>query len=235
MSVPAPPNDDGELELEPIDPEILAAERARAERRTEHARREVEKESQAEHAPPVAGHGADWEAWQPPRITRRRLLIALSLVALAIAALQQFGLGLGLFVVATAGVCLGWFQILRKERLSQNRPETQSPQSVPEDPLQLAAPPKQMAAAAAGALVALAVVEFLTRDAAPLVFGGLALAAFIALMARVRLQPLIVLAMTIVLVGYIVIGIAALMSSKEPPRRSASGSFLPKSSRSFDG
>lgn len=110
-------DDDLELELEPVDPDILAHERERGKKKTDHAQRAVNEDliRQAEELDdPIS-----LEELKKFRFTTRHLMMLTALLALMMTALQQWGFGLGLFITAMSAVGAGWLFTMLRERRQQ--------------------------------------------------------------------------------------------------------------------
>jgi hypothetical protein len=108
--------DDGELELEPVDPTVLAAERERAERKTTEALSRVDVEEVVREAVPDDGYDLDLSPLKHFRFTTRHLLLLTAVLAVAMTMKQQLSGVMALFVAAVVGVAGGWFYIWREER-----------------------------------------------------------------------------------------------------------------------
>ncbi len=109
-------SDDGEYELEPIDPEILARERQRSEQKSRQAESSVDVDQvyrETEATDPIT-----WDDLRGFRFTIRHLLIATALLALLLTLVELEG-WLGLFIAALIALAAGWFFVLRKERQVQ--------------------------------------------------------------------------------------------------------------------
>jgi hypothetical protein len=112
-----PPEDD-ELELEPIDPIILAHQRQRGQQKTDHAQAAVDADlvRQAE----TLGDPIALEDLKQFRFTTRHLMILTALLALIMTFCQLWGAGLGLFVSAMIAVSAGWLFTMRREQRQRN-------------------------------------------------------------------------------------------------------------------
>ncbi len=106
-------DDDGEYELQPVDPEILEMERQRAERKTREAHVAVDLDEvyeEVEQADPVS-----FEDLKNFRFTTRHLLIATAVLSLVLTA-WNLGEWMGMFIVGVVTLAAGWFFVLYKER-----------------------------------------------------------------------------------------------------------------------
>ncbi len=108
------PDEDDELELEPIDPEILDHQRQRGRQKTDQAQAAVDADliRQAEEL----GDPVSLEDLKKFRFTTRHLMTLTALLALVMAFCQWLGAGLGLFVSAVIAVSSGWFFTMRREQ-----------------------------------------------------------------------------------------------------------------------
>ncbi len=108
-----PLSDDDEIELEPVDPEILAHERQLADEKTRQAEASVDIDEvyrEAELIDPVS-----WDDLRAFRFTTRHLLIVTALLSVVMA-LTQVMECMGLFLVGVTALAAGWYFVLKKER-----------------------------------------------------------------------------------------------------------------------
>jgi hypothetical protein len=116
MAQPPPDDDDDfELELEPVDPEILAAERRRGEQKTEEAVAKVNIDEILEKRGP-SDHEIEWSKLRQFRFTTRHLLIATAILAIFLTLQVQLGGCMALFISAMAAIGAGWYAVARVER-----------------------------------------------------------------------------------------------------------------------
>jgi hypothetical protein len=109
--------DDDELELEPIDAEILEHERQRGQRKTDEAIAKADVgELYEEKSHTDLDFDVDWEKLSQFRFTTRHLLILTGVLAVGLTIYKQLGPCMGIFVTVVAAICLGWFLVNRKER-----------------------------------------------------------------------------------------------------------------------
>ena len=109
----ATPPDDDELELEPVDPDILAGERDRAQKKVRQAEEAVEYDDlyeESEHKDPV-----DFDALKHIRFTTRHLLIAMALLAIFLTLVRLTDFVLGSVVFFVAALSFGWWYVKREE------------------------------------------------------------------------------------------------------------------------
>jgi len=108
-----PPEED-ELELEPIDPEILAHQRKRGQRENDHAQAAIDAELTRQTESP--GNPISLNGLKEFRFTTQHLMILTALLALVMAFCQGWGAWLGLFVTAVIAISAGWYFTMRHER-----------------------------------------------------------------------------------------------------------------------
>jgi hypothetical protein len=114
---PLPDDDeleDDELELEPVDPEMLARERQLADEKTLKAEAafdidEVYREE--EHADPFS-----LDDLRSFRFTTRHLLIVTALLAVVLTIVELGGDCFGWFLIGVVALAAGWFFVLKKEK-----------------------------------------------------------------------------------------------------------------------
>jgi len=109
-----PLDDDDELELEPLDPEILEHQRARAQRQTRAAEDSVDVNQVFDDA--VVGDPVDLEQLKQFRFTTRHLLIVTAVAAMAMTVFVNLGGCMGLFVSGCVALGAGWWFVLREEK-----------------------------------------------------------------------------------------------------------------------
>lgn len=108
-----PHSDDDDLELEPIDPEILEHQRQRAQEKTRLAEDAVDIDEvyrEAEATDPLT-----WDDLQRFRFTTRHLLIATALLSVVLTFNEIWGC-FGMFLVGVIALAAGWYFVLHKER-----------------------------------------------------------------------------------------------------------------------
>jgi hypothetical protein len=109
-------DDDAELELEPIDPEILAVERQRAARKTDEAVARIDPDELFREEGEI-GLGVDWSSWKGFRFTTRHLLILTAMCALVMTLFKSVQNPCsGVAVLFAVALGAGWYWVLRQER-----------------------------------------------------------------------------------------------------------------------
>jgi hypothetical protein len=116
--MPAPPEDDDdfELELEPIEPEILEHERKRAQQKTDEAINRATFEEIQQAKPEDHDYDVDFSKLKELRFTTRHLIVVTTLAAIGFAVWFSVGGCMALFVLGVSGVAAGWLFVLQAER-----------------------------------------------------------------------------------------------------------------------
>lgn len=107
------PDEDFELELEGVDPEILEHQRLRAERQvreTEARAARQELYEQSEQVEPIS-----WDEFSQFRFTTRHLLITTAALSVVMALRNLMGCN-GIFFSALGLLGFGWWYVLRREK-----------------------------------------------------------------------------------------------------------------------
>ena len=110
------PDDGVELELEPVDPAVLAADRSRAARKVEQVLGSVDLDEMVRNPYEGEGLGVDWQGWKSIRFTTRHLLILTAILAVAMSIGRSAGGVMLAFIAAVVGCGGGWFWVYREER-----------------------------------------------------------------------------------------------------------------------
>jgi hypothetical protein len=109
-------DDDFELELEPLDPEILAVERERANRKTEEAVAKVDIDEILRERDDQGDYYVDWSWLKSFRFTTRHALALTALLAMALTLFKVLGGCSGLFVIGMIALGVSWFFVMRAEQ-----------------------------------------------------------------------------------------------------------------------
>ncbi len=231
-------DDDDELELEPIDPEILAMERQRSEERSRKAENAVDMASVEE--PEERPDPISWDDLKSFRFTTRHLLIVTALFAVVLT-LNKLLQCLGWFIAGVAALAGGWFFVLRKERrdrlqLEQRRREVGRLIATRNEEGEVVAVPAVIVEEEAaeerrfrfsfsmkeliGAMTVAAVLFALVRglggpNNAALLLGTLALVGLVVHLIGFDPPPVIVLGWWLLLVLYIVVSLWAAFASSD--------------------
>lgn len=122
MADPKPPvddDDDYELELEPVDPEVLEHERQRAARLGENAVKRVDVDELYGDAGPYSDLELDLSQLKQFRFTTRHLLVTTALLAIVLTLFRLFPRTKAIVVIAAVLLAAGWIYTLRLERKQQ--------------------------------------------------------------------------------------------------------------------
>jgi hypothetical protein len=116
--MPAPPEDDDdfELELEPVDPEILELQRNRAQQKTDEVINKTTFEELHQNKPDDYDYDVDFSKLKEFRFTTRHLILVTTVVAIGLALWFSVSGCTALFVMGVSGVAAGWFFVFRAER-----------------------------------------------------------------------------------------------------------------------
>lgn len=117
MATPPPDDDDDyELELEPVDPEILAHHQARATHAVESAVKSINVDELYEGHSDYSDLDLDLSGLKSFRFTTRTLLLLTAIVAIGMTIRLMFGGCMVIFVGMMAAVAVGWYWVSRLER-----------------------------------------------------------------------------------------------------------------------
>ncbi len=106
-------DDDDELELEPLDPEIVKHQQERTKRRSRAA--EDAADINAAYDDGNLGDPVDLERLRQFRFTTQHLLIATAVVAMVMTLIVRLDGCMGLFVTGCVALGAGWWFVLREE------------------------------------------------------------------------------------------------------------------------
>jgi len=246
MTNAPPPDDDDdfELELEEVDPEILAMERRRAEKKTEAAVASINPDElyPDEHS---EGLGIDWEGLKQFRFTTRHLLIFTAGLALVMTLFVVTNPCSGVFILGVVALSAGWWWVMRQERRHElervrRREEFFASQGPGGEAAASDAAPRRREFAfrfsmleLLGAMTAAAVVLGLSALMGPenlaMILGIVALVG-VAVLMLVDVPPVVVLAWWILLVLYLAVGALAAVWSRDGDQASRTSNSLSRSS-----
>ena len=116
-------DDDDELELEPVDPEIIRHQQERAKQKSREAEDAVD--INAVYADENLGDPIDLEQLKQFRFTTRHLLIATAVLAMVMTLFIRLKGCMGLFVSGCIALAAGWWFVLREERRRLEKLEAQ--------------------------------------------------------------------------------------------------------------
>jgi len=136
---PQPPEDDDELELEPVDPEILAHRQERAQHAVDSAVKKIDVDELYEPHSGYSDLELDLSGLKSFRFTTRTLLLITAILAIGLTAKIVLGGCMAIFVGMIAAVSLGWYwvgkldrekeveRLRRREEFLANRDKTATP------------------------------------------------------------------------------------------------------------
>ena len=244
---PLDDDDDAELELEPVDPEILEIERQRAQRKTDEAVARIDPDELFREEGEI-GLGIDWEGWKRFRFTTRHLLILTAMLALVMTlftTVENPCSGIAIICVIALGA--GWYWVLRQERRQEadrarrreeffashgKRGEAATTEpAVAEDVAATTGPRfdfkfafslRELFIAMTVAAVVLGLLRLFGKDNMALALGVVALLGLVVQAAGFDAPRMIVLGWWILLVLYLAVGVlAALAPDEQAARRGA--------------
>ena len=237
--MPQPPEDDDELELEPVDPEVLAAERRRTELKTQQALSSVDVEELVREEVPDDGLGVDWESFRQFRFTTRHLLILTAGLAVLMTLFTQADGCSAIFILGVVFVGGGWLWVLRHDRrIAARRTQRKeellaggygSGMSPPAAADMLDAPLpkpssfdfkfafslKQFFIAFTAAAVMLGFIRIFGADKLSIVLGIIALLGLAANAIGLEAAPIVVFGWWLLLVLYLFVGLISALSGKD--------------------
>jgi hypothetical protein len=263
MSDPKPPpddDDDYELELEPIDPEILAIERARGNHRTESVVERIDVDELYGDTGSYSDLTVDWSGLRHFRFTTQHLLVLTAVLAVVMTVFRLLNPGKAIVVIGAVLLAAGWYWASRLERRQQaerarRRAEffgqaaameasdasLASSESLPRVPFKFAFSTKELLIATTAAAVVLALLRIMGADALSMALGIVALTGLAANAMGYDPPPQVVLGWWLLLVMYLAVGLLAYVSADEssarlrPDRISAPGISLAVCSEKFHG
>lgn len=109
-------DDDFELELEPIDPEIVAAQQHHAQRKTEEAVAKIDIDEILRERDDQGDYYVDWSWLKSFRFTTRHALMLTAVLAMALTLFRVLGGCSGLFVMGMIALGVAWFFVMRAEQ-----------------------------------------------------------------------------------------------------------------------
>jgi hypothetical protein len=113
--MPDDDDDDYELELEPVDPEVLAHDRQRGEARVEGAVSKIDVDELYRESD-YSDLNVDWNSWKQIRFTTKHLLMLTAMLALVLTLRILLGGCNTLFIIGLALVAGGWVYVMYLER-----------------------------------------------------------------------------------------------------------------------
>jgi hypothetical protein len=243
---PIDDDDDAELELEPVDPEILEMERQRAQRKTDDAVARIDPDELFREEGEI-GLGVDWQGWKQFRFTTRHLLILTAMLALVMTlftTVENPCSGIAILCVIALGA--GWYWVLRQERRQETdrarRREEFFASHGQRGEVATTEPAEGVAAATTGrrfdfkfafslrelfiamtvAAIVLGLLRLFGKDNMALALGVVALLGLVVQTAGFDAPRMLVLGWWILLVLYLAVGVlAAMVPDEQAARRGA--------------
>ncbi len=112
---PSEDDDDFELELEAVDPEIIAHEQSRAQQKVDEAIAKVDVD-ELYQKPETHDYDIPWEKLREFKFTTRHMLMLTALLAFGLTLYLSLSGCMALFIAALLAVGAGWFYVTRTER-----------------------------------------------------------------------------------------------------------------------
>jgi hypothetical protein len=239
---PLDDDDDAELELEPVDPEILEIERRRAQRKTDEAVARIDPDELFREEGEI-GLGIDWSGLKQFRFTTRHLLILTAMLALVMTLfIQVEDPCSGIAIISVIVLGAGWYWVLRQERRQEaerarRREEffashgKRGEAATTEPAVAADATPakrfdfkfayslKELFAAMTAAAVVLGVLALIGPDKMALALGIVALLGLVVQTAGLDPPRMIVLGWWMLLVLYLAVGVIAALRPDEAAAR----------------
>lgn len=221
-----PDDDDDELELEPVDPEVLAHERARAQAKTDEAIRRVKFDDIYEE--PDDDPLIDRQAVQQFRFQTKHLLMLTAVLAVVLALFQSVDHACtAISILAVVLLAGGWGYVWRRERMLRARKERMRAEfeagrapvdaplsALPEEirPLEpqfrFAFSTQQLLFTVTGAAVAMGLLTLVSDKAVvAMLLGFIAILGLVIHAIGIELPPIVVLAWWLLLAFYLLLGL----------------------------
>jgi hypothetical protein len=234
---PIDDDDDAELELAPIDPEILAMERRRAQERTQTALEKIDVDELFEQ-----GAHTDLDfgtfSWKQFRFTTRDLLIGTAGLAVVLTVFILVDACNAIFWLTAAALVAGFFWVnlqerrreaerqLKKEEFLAGVKRTSVHATADGESAEAAAPRKrfdvkfsfsmkELFAAMTAAVFVVFLLQLLGPHHLAWILGLIAIAGIIANIVGFEAAPIVVLGWWLLLVVYLLVGLAAIFSEEK--------------------
>lgn len=124
MAAPPPEDDDDfELELEPVDAEVLARQRQHAQQRTDDAAAKVDVDEILRQKDDEGDYYVDWSFLKGLRFTTRHVLVLTALLAILMTMFRVLGGCNAIFVLVMIAVGVGWFLVLKRDQRRERERE----------------------------------------------------------------------------------------------------------------
>ena len=116
---PQPPEDDDELELEPVDPEILAHQQARAHHAVESAVKKIDVDELYEPHSNYSDLELDLSGLKSFRFTTRTLLLITAILAIGMTVYLTFGGCMMIFIGMLTAIAAGFFWTSKQDHQNE--------------------------------------------------------------------------------------------------------------------
>jgi hypothetical protein len=225
-------DDDAELELEPVDPEIIAHEKRRAEQKIEEIVKRVDVDEVLDQASPHGDIGLDFDFsnWRNFRFTTRHLLMFTAVLAVIFTIFRVSEAGCNaVFWMGVIGLAAGWYWVHREEKRRDAERQRQrekilksfgredelaeQEEAVGTGPfgrgfdLKFSFSLRQLFITMTVAAVLMWILTFIPAQIFSMLLGLIAVAGIVAVMAGFEAPPVIVFGWWVVLVLYILVSI----------------------------
>lgn len=239
MSEPLDPDDDdAELELAPIDPDVLASERARHQRKIDDVVSRVDVDELVRETSIDDDLKIDWEGWKSFRFSTIHLLGLTAALAVLLTVLRSPQRGLAFFILIILALAGGWYWVLSKERILANAREARKKELIAKgfgtafanhEAAKVAAAEFEPARPLRGfrfsfsiaqvlitmtvAAVAMTLLHLVGGQVLSLSLGLLAAAGFLVYMLGFEVAPILVFGWWMLLLLYLIVGVITALAS----------------------
>ncbi|HEX6960357.1 MAG TPA: hypothetical protein VF175_00710 [Lacipirellula sp.] len=233
---PADDDDDYELELEPVDPEVLQHERQRAARLSENAVKRVDVDELYGDTGPYSDLDLDLSQLRQFRFTTRHMLIATALLAIVLTLFRLFPRTKAIVVIGAVLLAAGWIYTLRLERkqeaerarrradffgepVEEEAMAAEAAEAPPRPEFRFAFSIKELLITTGVAAVVMALLRIIGPNALSMGLGLIALTGIAANAMGYDPPRHIVLGWWILLVMYLLVGLFAIVAPNEQAAR----------------
>ncbi len=226
-------DDDAELELEPVDPEIIAHEKRRAEQKIEEIVKRVDVDEVLDQASPHGDIGLDFDFsnWRNFRFTTRHLLMFTAVLAVIFTIFRVAAASCNaVFWMGVIALGAGWYWVHREEKRRDaerqrqrekilksfgRKDELVEQEAVGEGPFgrgfdfKFSFSLRQLFITMTVAAVAIWILNVINPQILSLLLGLIAIGGIVATIAGFEAPPIVVLGWWLLLVVYILVAIIA--------------------------
>ncbi len=231
-------DDDAELELEPVDPAIIAHERARTQQKVDAVVQRVDVDEVYRDTSPHTDFEIDFSSWRQFRFTTRQLLILTAVLAVALTVRNLLDPCNTIFWAGIAGLAAGYYWVSRQERLREAERlrrhaeffaaegKSKSVEEAGSDEQPTAPPPpfkrfdvkfsfslRQVFITMTVAAVVMGLLTLMEPRSLSLLLGAIAILGIIASIAGFEAPPILVLGWFLLLVIYLIVGVVAMFTT----------------------